>query len=87
MAIRGIKGRKKTFTEQAIVRFPDGTKARIQKAVGPAKEMADLRAAVERELQHTEADEGLRYFFCGDAGARRASLYHSPDGVIVSQDD
>jgi hypothetical protein len=35
---------------------------------------------------HTEADEELR-FFCGDAGAKRASLYRSPGRVIVSQDD
>ena len=49
-------GRKKKFTEQAIVRFPDGTKARIQDMLGPVEDMADLiRAAVERELQLREA--------------------------------
>jgi hypothetical protein len=45
-------GRKKKFTEQAIVRFPEGTKDRIQDALGPVEDMADLiRLAVEKELQ------------------------------------
>ena len=44
-------GRRKKFTEQAIVRFPDGTKRRIQKALRPTEDMADLiRDAVEQEL-------------------------------------
>lgn len=50
-------GRKKKFTEQAIVRFPEGTKDRIQDALGPVEDMADLiRLAVERELQRRQAE-------------------------------
>jgi hypothetical protein len=49
-------GRRKKFTEQAIVRFPDGTKRRIQKALAPVEDMADLiRLAVEQELKRREA--------------------------------
>ena len=54
-------GRKKKFTEQAIVRFPDGTKARIQDSLGPVEDMADLiRLAVERELQRREEEPKKR---------------------------
>ena len=57
----GRVGRKKKFTEQAIVRFPDGTKARIQDTLGPVEDMADMiRLAVERELQHREKSKKKR---------------------------
>jgi hypothetical protein len=40
-----------------------------------------------RQILHTETDGKLRCFMCGDAGAKKASLYRSPDGVVVSQGD
>jgi hypothetical protein len=40
-----------------------------------------------RQVFHTETDGELR-FMCGDAGAKKASLYRGPDAsVVVSQDD
>ena len=40
-----------------------------------------------RQIFHTETDGKLRCFMCGDAGAKKASVFRSPDGVVVRQDD
>ena len=40
-----------------------------------------------RQIFHTEVEGELRCFMCGDAGAKKATLYRYGDGVVVSQDD
>jgi hypothetical protein len=40
-----------------------------------------------RQIFHIETDDQERCFFCGDPGAKQASIDWCPDGVMVSQDD
>jgi hypothetical protein len=40
-----------------------------------------------RQIFHTEVDGEMRCFMCGDPGAKKASVYANPAGVVVSQDD
>jgi hypothetical protein len=48
-------GRKQVNFEAMPGRFPDGTKARIERAKAPGESSSDfLRAAVENELQRRE---------------------------------
>jgi hypothetical protein len=48
--------RREKYPEQLVVRLPDGTKARLQKARGPAEDVSDLvRDAIEQELKRREA--------------------------------
>jgi hypothetical protein len=41
-----------------------------------------------RRIFHADVgDNNLRCFMCGDAGAKKASIYRTPGGVVVSEDD
>jgi hypothetical protein len=40
-----------------------------------------------RQIFHTETGGGLRCFMCGNAGAKQASIFATPGGVVIGQDD
>jgi hypothetical protein len=40
-----------------------------------------------RQIFHVETDNLMHTFFCGDPGAKQASIYRSADGVVIGQED